>query len=128
MSSFPPRNGGFPITDVRIGPLWILAAGRQNRVAALDRLQRVEDRLARARKPVPPHPLDLADPHRHTRKFGRVGRSNSIPLTLAGADRREAALESQRLGLQLDLVLHIVEGMECEVEEVTGAAGRGRAR
>ena len=127
MSSFPPRNGGLPMIAFRIGPLRLPAVGRQYRVAALDRLQRVEDRLPRARKPVAPHPLDLADPHRHAGQFGRVG-VQFDPLHVGWADRGEAALKAQRLSLQLNLVLHIVEGVEGEVEEVARARRPGRAR
>ena len=47
----------------------------------------------------------------------------SIPLTLAGTDGGEGALEAHRLGLELDAVLQVLEGVQREVEEVAGAAG-----
>ena len=43
---------------------------------------------------------------------------------MAGPTEGKPALETQRLGLQLDLVLHVVEGVEGEVQEVARAAGR----
>ena len=88
----------------------------------MDRLQRIEDGLARAWKPVAPHPLDLTDPHGYAGQFGRVG-VQFDPLHVGGADRGEGALESHRLGFQLYPVLQIVEGVERQVEEVAGAAG-----
>ena len=47
-----------------------------------------------------------------------------MPLTLAGPDLRERALEAQRLGLELHPVLEVLERLQRQIEEVPRPARR----
>ena len=95
---------------------------RQQRVAALDGVERLQDRVARFAEAVAPHPLDLADPHRHPGQLGGVG-VDLQPPHVGRADRRERPLKPHRLGFQLHPVLQVLERVQRQVQEVARAAG-----
>ena len=99
------------------------AVGRQDRVSALDGVQRLEDRVARLREAVAPHPLEFADPDRHPGELGRVG-IDLDALDVGRADLRKRALQAQRLRLELHAMLEVLERLQREVEEIARAAGR----
>ena len=63
------------VTDHHIGlrPVGLAPIGREDRVAALDVIERFQDRVACFGEPVAPHPLDFADPDRHAGELGRIG-------------------------------------------------------
>ena len=68
-------------------------------------------------------PLQLADPHRHARQLGGV----LVELDaehVVRAGHVVLALQAQRLGLQVDLVLDVLQALQRQVEEVAAAAGR----
>ena len=97
------------------------ALRRQNRIPALDGLQRLQNRVAGLVESVAPHPLDLADPHRDAGKLRRADVDLDLP-DVGWADHRECPLKSHRLGLQLHPVLKVLERMERQIEEVARAA------
>ena len=71
--------------DIGIRPVWLGSVRRKDRVSALDRVKRLQDRVTRLPETVAPHPLDLADPDRHPRKLRRVG-VDFKPLTSKGSN------------------------------------------
>ena len=110
--------------DVGPRPLRLEVVRRQDRVPALDGVEGLQDRIAGFPEAVAPHPLDLPDPDRHARQLGRVG-VELDPLDVGRADFRERPLEApQRLGLELDAVLEVLERLQRQVQEVARAAGR----
>ncbi len=71
---------------------------------------------------VPPHPLDVADPHRDAGQFRGV-RINLNALDIAGIDLGKITLKSQNLRLYLNPMLEVFERLQGQVEEVTRTAG-----
>jgi hypothetical protein len=70
------------------------------------------------------HPLDLADPDRHPSELGGI-RVDLNPEDRLRADTRELLSdpEDERAPPD-DLKLEVLEGLEGDVQEVAGAAGR----
>ena len=75
------------------------------------RVEGLQDRVSRFPEAVPPHPLDFADPDRHARQLGRVG-VDLDPVDVGRADLWKRSLEVQRLGLELDAVLEVLECLQ----------------
>jgi hypothetical protein len=75
---------------VSVRPLCFAAVPVQDRVAAFDRVERLQDRVAPDVEAVAAHPLDLAYPHRHPRQFGGV-RVDLDPLDRLRANARKLA-------------------------------------
>ena len=107
---------------VRVGPLGPRAVRVQNRIPALDGVERAQDRVAAGVEAVGAHPLDLADPDRDAGELGGVGVELDAEHGL-GPDCGEAAGQAERLGLEVGAVLDVLERAQREIEEVARAAG-----
>ncbi len=59
--------------DIRLRPVRFGVVRRQDRVAAFDGVERLQDRVVRLREPVTPHPLDFADPDRDAGQLSGIG-------------------------------------------------------
>ena len=102
---------------VRRRPFRLRSIVVQHRIPALDRLQRSEDRILRRVKAVAAHPLNLADPHRHSRKLGGIW-VELDPEDTFGPDAGEAPMKTERLGVEVGAVLDILQRPKRDVEEV----------
>ena len=109
--------------DIDLGPVGLVPVRREDRVAALDVVERLQDGVARLGESVAPHPLDFADPDRHAGELGRVGVDLDSP-DVSRANRREATFKPKRLGLNLYPMLDVLECVQGDKKEVAGAAGR----
>ena len=97
-----------PITTSASRPVRFSAVPRQDRVAALDGVQGLQDRVARLREAVASHPLDLADPDRDAGQLGGIW-VDLDALDVGRTDLRERPLETERLRLELHPVLQVLE-------------------
>ena len=113
--------------DIGLRPVRFSAVRRQDRVPALDIVQRLQDWVVCLREPVAPHPLDLANPHRDARELGCVG-VDLDALDVGWADLWERALEAERFRLELHPVLQVLQRLESEIQEVPRATGRVKHR
>ena len=106
--------------DVGRRPLRLKVVRRQDRVPALDGVQRLQDRVSRFAEPVAAHPLDLADSDRHAGQLGRVG----VDLVPVGVVRPElgalvwieASLEQCAEDRRIDLRPVEVGGLQQRLE------------
>ena len=71
-------------------------------------MERSQDRVARRRKAVSAHPLDFADPHRHSRKLGRIG-IELDPEHAFRSDAQEPSMKTECLGIEIGPMLYILE-------------------
>jgi hypothetical protein len=101
----------------------VRVAAIQHRVPLLDRVERLEDRVAQIGEAVGEHPLNLADPDDDARELGGVGVQLDAEQRL-GTDLRELHRDPHRRRRPQDrLALQVLEGEKGQVEEVAGAAG-----
>ena len=108
--------------DIGFGPVRFAALRRQDCVPALNGLQRLQDRVLPHGEPIAAHPLNFADPHRHAGQFGGVG-IDLYALDVGRADRWKAPLQAQLFGLQLHLMLQILQRQQRQIQEVARTAG-----
>ena len=121
-SCLPPRNGGLPMITSAVGPLGLGAVRVQQRIPALDGVERARIGLRATSKPLRAHPLDLADPDRHARQLGGVGVDldalHCSGPTCGNSRGRPSASASRLARCSRSF------SAQREIEEVAGAAGR----
>ena len=79
--------------DICLWPFRLCSVGAQDRVAALDGVERLQDRVSGLCEAVAAHPLDLADPNRDARQLSRIW-VNLDALDVGWSNLRELALEA----------------------------------
>src|SRR5208337_3378422 len=90
--------------SVDLRPYGFCAVTVQNGVAALDVIERFQNRAALNVEAVLAHPLDFANPHGNARQLRRVGIDFDAAHHL-GRDRWKLSAKAHGLGLQVDAVL-----------------------
>ena len=100
--------------DIGIGPGWLGSIWSKDRVPALDRIQRLQDRVTGLHEPIAPHPLDLADPDRHSRKLRRI-EVNFDPLDIGRSNHREGPMKAKCFCLPLHPMLQVLELLQGEI-------------
>ena len=106
---------------VRGGPCRRAAIG-QHGVPALDGVQRPQHRVGRRGVAVAARPLDVPDPYGHPGQLRRI-RVHLQPQHHVRPHPRRFTRQAQRLRLDDGAVLHVLDGLQRQVQEVAGAAG-----
>ena len=99
------------------------AIRRDQRIAALDRIERAQDRLGLRVDAIANAPLNVADPDRGARQFGGE-RVDLDAMHDLGADRRHARLQAHGFAFEIGLELHVLDPLQRQVKKIAGAAGR----
>ena len=88
-----------------------------------DAVQGFEDRAARQGFAVALAPLDVANPDRHTGQFGGKGVDLDAQNVVWSGLHDQLGGQPQFLGLDADKALHIAQGFEGQVQEISRPAG-----
>ena len=96
----------------------------QQRIAAFDVLQRVQHGVGLELVAVRQAPLQFAYPHGHAGQFGGVFVQLDAQHVVRAGHQVGFAVQAQFGGLQVAVVLHILQALERKVQKVAAAAGR----
>lgn len=111
--------------DIRLGPFGFRAIGVQQSIPMFDAIQRLQDGVGGVRVAVAPAPLNVADPDGDAGQFGGVVVDfQAEDIMRAGLQHDLGLLDAEVTGFNTDPFFDVTQGLECQIKEVAGAAGR----
>ena len=124
-----PQKRWIPHHHAGLGPLGFnrrspASVKRQQRIAALDMVERLQHRVGLELVAVQQPPLKLANPHRHARQFGGVFVQLDAEHVVRAGHQIRFALQPQRGRFNVALVLDVLQRLQAHEQKIAAAAGR----